>query len=89
MTRGHLGADFPARPDPRLRAARGLARLGAIEAYLPQSERLDLIAEIRSLTQGLGAFEAAFDHMAELTGRLAEEITAKAHAQGHRAEVSH
>ena len=61
----------------------------AIEAYLPQSERLDLIAEIRSLTQGLGAFETTFDHMAELTGRLAEEITAKAHAQGHRAEVSH
>jgi elongation factor G len=43
-----------------------------IEAYLPQSERQDLIAEIRGLTQGLGAFEADFDHMAELHGRLAE-----------------
>ncbi len=42
-----------------------------IEAYLPQSERQDLIAELRGLTQGLGAFEADFDHMAELTGRLA------------------
>ncbi len=59
----------------------------AIEAYLPQSERLDLIAEIRSLTQGLGAFETAFDHMAELTGRPAEEITAKAHANRERAET--
>jgi elongation factor G len=42
-----------------------------IEAYLPQSERLGLIAELRGLTQGLGAFEADFDHMAELTGQLA------------------
>ncbi|MHB8529153.1 MAG: elongation factor G [Caulobacteraceae bacterium] len=59
----------------------------AIEAYLPQSERHDLIAEIRSLTQGLGTYEAAFDHMAELGGRLADDITAKAHA--HRAEAGH
>jgi len=52
----------------------------AIEAYLPHSERLELIAELRSLTQGLGSFEAQADHMAELTGRLADEITAEAHA---------
>jgi elongation factor G len=45
-----------------------------IEVYLPQSERGDLIIELRSLTQGLGTFEAEFDHMAEVTGRLAEEI---------------
>ena len=44
-----------------------------IEAYLPQSERQDLIAELRGLTQGLGAFEADFDHMSELHGRAAEE----------------
>jgi elongation factor G len=47
-----------------------------IEAFLPQSERHGLIAELRSLTQGLGSFEARFDHMAELTGRLADEISA-------------
>jgi elongation factor G len=46
-----------------------------IEAYLPQAERLDLIAELRSITQGLGTFEADFDHMNELTGRLAEDVT--------------
>ena len=51
-----------------------------IEAYLPQSERRDLIAEIRGLTQGLGAFEADFDHMAELTGRLATEAAEEARA---------
>ena len=46
-----------------------------IDAYLPQSERQGLIAELRGLTQGLGAFEADFDHMAELTGRLASEAS--------------
>jgi elongation factor G len=51
-----------------------------IEAYLPQSERQDLIAEIRGLTQGLGALEADFDHMAELTGRLAAEASQEARA---------
>ena len=51
-----------------------------IEAFLPHSERLDLIAELRSLTQGLGTFEASFDHLAELTGRAADEVVARAKA---------
>lgn len=50
-----------------------------IEAYLPQSERQDLISELRGLTQGLGAFEADFDHMSELHGRLAEAAARSAH----------
>ena len=41
---------------------------------LPQYERHDLIAELRGLTQGLGAFTASFDHMAELQGRLADDV---------------
>ena len=45
-----------------------------IEAYLPHAERQDLIVELRSLTQGLATFEARFDHMGEVSGRLAEEI---------------
>jgi elongation factor G len=45
-----------------------------LEAYLPRSERYDLIGEIRSLSQGLGSFEFRFDHMAEIAGRLADEI---------------
>ena len=52
----------------------------AIDAYLPHSERHDLIAELRSLTQGLGAFEGEFDHLAELTGRQADEVVAAAKA---------
>jgi len=51
-----------------------------IEAYLPHAERLDLIAELRSLTQGLGGFEARFDHLAELTGRAADDVVAAAKA---------
>jgi elongation factor G len=49
-----------------------------IEAYLPRAERLELIGELRSVTQGLGAYQASFGHMAELTGRLAEEVTQRA-----------
>lgn len=52
-----------------------------IEAYLPQSERQGLIAELRGLTQGLGAFEADFDHMSELHGKLAEEAAHAARPQ--------
>ena len=53
-----------------------------IEAYLPQSERQGLIAELRGLTQGLGAFEADFDHMAELSGKLATEASQGARPSG-------
>ena len=52
-----------------------------IEAHLPQSERHELIAEVRSLSQGLGVFEASFDHMAELTGRVAQEVSKAALAE--------
>jgi elongation factor G len=52
-----------------------------IEANLPAAERHGLIAEVRSLSQGLGSYEAQFDHMAELTGRLAQEISKAALAE--------
>jgi elongation factor G len=51
-----------------------------IEAYLPRAERHDLIVELRSLTQGLGSFEASFAHMAELQGRLAQDVIQAAQA---------
>lgn len=43
-------------------------------AKLPHSELLDLIIELRSLTQGVGTFESSFDHLQELTGRLADQV---------------
>lgn len=47
-----------------------------IEAQIPQSELHDLIIELRSLTQGVGTYEQTFDHLAELTGKLAESVVA-------------
>jgi elongation factor G len=51
----------------------------SVEAYLPRAERGPLIGELRSLSQGLGVFEFAFDHMTEVTGRTADDVI---HAQG-------
>ena len=47
-----------------------------IRAQLPQSEMDDLIVELRSATAGVGSFTASFDHLSELTGRLAEQVLA-------------
>ncbi len=47
-----------------------------VEAIMPQSEIRDLIVELRSATAGVATYTAAFDHMAELTGRLADDIVA-------------
>lgn len=43
-------------------------------AHLPQKEMADLIVELRSLTMGVGTFDWGFDHLQELTGRLADEV---------------
>ncbi len=48
----------------------------SIEAQMPQSELHGLIIDLRSLTQGVGTFEVAFDHLAELGGKLAEAVVA-------------
>ena len=47
-----------------------------IQAQMPHSELHGLIVDLRSLTQGVGTFETEFDHLAELTGKLAEHIVA-------------
>lgn len=44
-----------------------------VSAHLPESEMDDLIIELRSATAGVGTYTAQFDHLAELTGRLAEQ----------------
>ena len=49
-----------------------------VEVYLPHAERQNFIIDLRSVTQGLATFEAAFDHMVEVTGRRAEEAAKKA-----------
>lgn len=50
----------------------------SVEVYMPHDERQDFIMDLRSMTQGLGDFECAFDHMVELTGRKADEVAQKA-----------
>ena len=52
----------------------GWNRWDETSAKLPQAELQDLIIELRSLTQGVGTFEYSFDHMHELTGRLADQV---------------
>jgi elongation factor G len=48
-----------------------------VRAQIPAAEIQDLIVELRSATAGVGSFTQRFDHFAELSGRLAEEITSK------------
>jgi elongation factor G len=45
-----------------------------VEATMPQSEIGDLIVELRSATAGVASYQAEFDHMAELIGRLADDV---------------
>ena len=47
-----------------------------VRAMMPEAEIGDLIVEIRSATAGAGTFTFKFDHMAELTGRTADQIVA-------------
>ena len=45
-----------------------------INAHIPEAEMQDLITEIRSLSLGIGTFEADFSHFQELTGRDADRV---------------
>ena len=45
-----------------------------VSAHIPAAEMEDLIVELRSATSGVGTFSAKFDHLAELTGRLADQV---------------
>ena len=45
-----------------------------VEAMMPQAEIGNLIVELRSATAGVASYVARFEHMAELTGRIADEV---------------
>ena len=51
-----------------------------VQAQMPASEMESLIVDLRSATSGVGTYKAKFDHLAELTGRLADQVLA-AHKQ--------
>jgi elongation factor G len=47
-----------------------------VKVQMPEAEIGDFIIEVRSATAGVGTFTFKFDHMAELTGRTADQIVA-------------
>jgi elongation factor G len=47
-----------------------------VRAMMPEASIGDLIVELRSATAGVGGFTRRFDHMAEVTGRAADQIIA-------------
>ena len=44
-----------------------------VEAQIPEAEIQDLIVELRSATAGVGSYTASFDHLSEISGKLAEQ----------------
>jgi elongation factor G len=50
------------------------ARWERVEALLPEAALHGLDAELRSLSQGLANYTAGYDHLAELGGKLAEDV---------------
>ncbi|RHW18664.1 elongation factor G [Sphingomonas gilva] len=52
----------------------GWSRWDCVEALLPGAELNGLESELRSLSQGMARYEARFDHLAEVGGKLAEGI---------------
>jgi elongation factor G len=48
-----------------------------VAVLLPQAEMHGLIVELRSATLGIGTFEWTFDHLQELSGRLADDVVAQ------------
>ncbi len=54
----------------------GWAGWDTVHAHMPEQEMSSLIIELRSATSGVGTFTFTHDHMAELTGRAAEQVVA-------------
>ncbi|WP_417676724.1 elongation factor G [Roseibium sp.] len=52
-----------------------------VNALMPQAEIGDLIVELRSATAGVASYTADFDHMAELTGKAADDALRRAAQQ--------
>ena len=45
-----------------------------VHAHIPEAEMGSLIVEVRSATAGVGTYTALFNHLAELTGKLADHV---------------
>lgn len=58
-----------------------------VEAEMPQAEIGNLIVDLRSLTQGVATFEMEFDHLAELSGKIADQVVAARKAAKEEAKA--
>jgi elongation factor G len=47
-----------------------------VQANIPEAEIQTLIVELRSATAGVGTFHAKMDHLAELSGKAADQVLA-------------
>jgi elongation factor G len=47
-----------------------------VVAQIPQAETADLINELRSLTLGVGFYTSEFDHLQEISGKIADDVVA-------------
>ncbi len=56
----------------------GWSRWDTVEAQVPEAEMTGFQTDVRSLSQGMATFEARFDHLAEVTGKVAETIVQRA-----------
>jgi elongation factor G len=52
-----------------------------VTATMPQASLNDMIIELRSATSGVATYDATFDHMARMDGRLADQVV---HARSER-----
>ena len=52
-----------------------------VNALMPEAELQDLIIELRSATAGVATFHKRFDHLAEVTGKQAEQVMQKQGSQ--------
>ncbi|NIK87281.1 elongation factor G [Rhizomicrobium palustre] len=68
-------------------AREGWNNWDTVEAEMPQSEIGNLIVDLRSLTQGVATFEMEFDHLAELSGKIADQVVAARKAAKEEAKA--
>ncbi len=60
----------------------------SVAANMPASELHDLIVELRSVTLGVGTYTTRFDHLQELTGKLAEKVLQNHGNHSHGGEAA-
>lgn len=53
-------------------------RWDRVEATIPEAGLHGLDAELRSMSQGLASFQSRYDHVSELSGKLAEDVIKQA-----------